>query len=187
MDAFERLPSLPTKIVSWETLFISKPWSKVHITVYTPTTEVTRVHLYCESYKTMNTTNNKEYYCLAKKKLIGGEKTKPQTAMVISLWFVYWILRWLVTTTVNIFQVFMISWVWQQNYWKLAFWGDWWWFLVRRWYLKSSGEYILLVYNKTVDIVFRALWLATQSVTIQRYSLIHLQSLRASDMFINKL
>ena len=30
-----------------------------------------------------------------------------------------------------------------------------------------------LVYNKTVDSVFRALWLATQSVNILHYSLIH--------------
>ena len=48
---------------------------------------MTRAHLYCESYKTMNTTNIKECYCVAKKKLIRGEKTKPQTAMVITLWF----------------------------------------------------------------------------------------------------
>ena len=38
-----------------------------------------------------------------------------------------------------------------------------------------------LVYTKTVDSVFRALWLATQSVNILQYSLIHLQFLRASD------
>ena len=38
-----------------------------------------------------------------------------------------------------------------------------------------------LVYTKTVDSVFRALWLATQSVTILHYSLIHLQFLQASD------
>ena len=48
---------------------------------------MTRAHLYCESYKTMNTTNIKECYCVAKKKLIRGEKTKPQRAMVITLWF----------------------------------------------------------------------------------------------------
>ena len=41
--------------------------------------------------------------------------------------------------------------------------------------------YIYLVYTKTVDSVFRALWLATQSVNILHYSLIHLQFLRASD------
>ena len=29
----------------------------------------------------------KEYYCVAKKKLIRGEKTKPQRAMVITSWF----------------------------------------------------------------------------------------------------
>ena len=34
-----------------------------------------------------------------------------------------------------------------------------------------------LVYTKTVDSVFRALWLATQSVNILHYSLIHLQFL----------
>ena len=38
-----------------------------------------------------------------------------------------------------------------------------------------------LVYTKTVDSVFRALWLATQSVNILHYSLIHLQFLWASD------
>ena len=38
-----------------------------------------------------------------------------------------------------------------------------------------------LVYTKTVDSVFHALWLATQSVNILHYSLIHLQFLRASD------
>ena len=32
-----------------------------------------------------------------------------------------------------------------------------------------------------MDSVFRALWLATQSVSILHYSLIHLQFLRASD------
>ena len=32
-----------------------------------------------------------------------------------------------------------------------------------------------------MDSVFRALWLATQSVNILHYSLIHLQFLRASD------
>ena len=41
--------------------------------------------------------------------------------------------------------------------------------------------YILLVYTKTVDSVFHALWLATQSVNILHYSLIHLQFLRASN------
>ena len=44
-----------------------------------------------------------------------------------------------------------------------------------------KSEYFLLVYTKTVDSVFRALWLATQSVNILHYSLIHLQFLRASD------
>ena len=38
-----------------------------------------------------------------------------------------------------------------------------------------------LVYTKTVDSVFHALWLATQSVNILHYSLIHLHFLRASD------
>ena len=33
---------------------------------------------------------------------------------------------------------------------------------------------IYLVYTKTVDSVFRALWLATQSGNILHYSLIHL-------------
>jgi len=43
------------------------------------------------------------------------------------------------------------------------------------------NKYSSLVYTKTVDSVFRALWLATQSVNILHYSLIHLQFLRASD------
>ena len=38
----------------------------------------------------MNTTNIKECYCIVKKKLIRGEKTKPQIAMVITLWFDVW-------------------------------------------------------------------------------------------------
>ena len=46
---------------------------------------------------------------------------------------------------------------------------------------KMVSEYFFLVYTKTVDSVFRALWLAAQSVNIQHYSLIHLQFLRASD------
>ena len=37
------------------------------------------------------------------------------------------------------------------------------------------------LYTKTVDSVFRTLWLATQSVNILHYSLIHLQFLRGSD------
>ena len=41
--------------------------------------------------------------------------------------------------------------------------------------------YHCLVYAKTEDSVFRTLWLATQSVNILHYSLIHLQLLRASD------
>ena len=45
----------------------------------------------------------------------------------------------------------------------------------------QRGAYFSLVYTKTVDSVFRALWLATQSVNILHYSLIHLQFLRASD------
>ena len=40
---------------------------------------------------------------------------------------------------------------------------------------------ICLVYTKTVASVFRAVWLATQSVDIPHYSLIHLQFLRACD------
>ena len=45
-----------------------------------------------------------------------------------------------------------------------------------------SPGYIYLVYTKTVDSVFRTLWLATQSVNILHYSLIHLQFLQVSDM-----
>ena len=36
----------------------------------------------------MNTTNIKECHCVAKKKLTRGEKTKLQTAIVITFWFV---------------------------------------------------------------------------------------------------
>ena len=39
----------------------------------------------------------------------------------------------------------------------------------------------LLVYTKTVDRVFHVLWLATHSVNILHYSLIHLQLLHTSD------
>ena len=38
-----------------------------------------------------------------------------------------------------------------------------------------------------MDSVFRALWLATQSVDSLRYSLIHLQFLRASDAKLAKV
>ena len=71
-----------------------------------------------------------------------------------------------------------------------------WSFFLSRWLQCSSGvakklpkiqkvaseisEYFYLVYTKTVDSVFRALWLPTQSVNILHYSLIH-QFLRASD------
>ena len=40
--------------------------------------------------------------------------------------------------------------------------------------------FLHLVYTKTVDSVFRALWLATQSVNILHYPLILLQFLRTS-------
>jgi len=39
--------------------------------------------------------------------------------------------------------------------------------------------YIFIVHTKTVDSVFRTLWLATQSVNLLHYSLIHLQFLQA--------
>ena len=44
-----------------------------------------------------------------------------------------------------------------------------------------SPGLIYLVYTKTVDSVFRTLWLATQSVNILHYSLIHLQFLQVSN------
>ena len=47
--------------------------------------------------------------------------------------------------------------------------------------MQTDGLYIYLVYTKTVDSVFRVLWLATQSVNILHYSLIHLQFLRTND------
>ena len=46
---------------------------------------------------------------------------------------------------------------------------------------KQCIKYFILVYAKTVDSVFCTLWLATQSVNILHYSLIHLQLLRVSD------
>ena len=42
-------------------------------------------------------------------------------------------------------------------------------------------RYTSVFSTKTVDSVFRAHWLATQSVNILHYSLIHLQFFRASD------
>ena len=39
----------------------------------------------------------------------------------------------------------------------------------------------MYIFTKTVDSVFCALWLATQSVNILHYWLIHLQFLPASD------
>ena len=45
-------------------------------------------------------------------------------------------------------------------------------------FFKCWGKYNVLVYTKTVDSVFRTLWLATQSVNILHYSLIHLQFLQ---------
>ena len=47
--------------------------------------------------------------------------------------------------------------------------------------LSLFSEVSYTVYTKTVESVFQALWLAAQAVNIQCYSLIHLQSLRASD------
>ena len=41
--------------------------------------------------------------------------------------------------------------------------------------------YFNLVYTKTGDSVFRALWLASESVNILHYSLIHLQFFRESE------
>ena len=44
--------------------------------------------VYCETQKTVNTRNiNGMLLCVARKKPIRREKTKPQTATVISLWF----------------------------------------------------------------------------------------------------
>ena len=51
----------------------------------------------------------------------------------------------------------------------------------RIWISYNPLEYADLVCTKTVDSVFRTLWLATQSVIIQRYSLIHLHFLQARD------
>ena len=51
----------------------------------------------------------------------------------------------------------------------------------RNWVSYNPLEYTDLVRTKTVDSVFCALWLATQSVDIQRYSLIHLHFLQASE------
>ena len=48
-------------------------------------------------------------------------------------------------------------------------------------YVLRSFTVYFLVYTKTVDSVFCALWLATQSMNILYYSMIHLQFLRASD------
>ena len=46
---------------------------------------------------------------------------------------------------------------------------------------KVNRNYYILVYTKTVDSIFRLLWLATQSVNILHYSLIQLKFLRASN------
>ena len=48
-------------------------------------------------------------------------------------------------------------------------------------------RYTSVFSTKTVDSVFHALWLATQSVNIQCYSLIHLQFLLASDSKLAKV
>ena len=45
----------------------------------------------------------------------------------------------------------------------------------------APKELNFFFFTKTVDSVFRALWLATQSVNILHYSLLHLRFLRASD------
>ena len=112
--------------------------------VYTPTTEVIRAHIYCENYKTMNTTTNiKECYGVGKKKLIRSEKTKPQTAMVITLWFwglvmcteLYgdWSLQNQHFSGINDFLSLTAKLL------KTLSLRYWWWFLVRRWHLKSLG------------------------------------------------
>ena len=46
---------------------------------------------------------------------------------------------------------------------------------------RPAGRDKMVSEHSFLWIVFRALWLAAQSVNIQHYSLIHLQSLRASD------
>ena len=51
----------------------------------------------------------------------------------------------------------------------------------------APKELNIFFFTKTVDSVFRALWLATQSVNILHYSLIHLQFLRASDTKLGKV
>ena len=48
-------------------------------------------------------------------------------------------------------------------------------------YIYINILYFILVNTKTVDSVFCALCLATQTVNILHYSLIHLQFLRARD------
>ena len=45
----------------------------------------------------------------------------------------------------------------------------------------TVNSYFSLVYTKIVDSVFRLFWLATQSVNVLHFSLIHPQFLRASD------
>ena len=72
---------------------------------------------YCETHKTMNTRNiYGMLLCCKKKKPIGHEKTKPQTAMVISLWFsgLWCVLNIIVIGhyTINVpksFQLFTVS------------------------------------------------------------------------------
>ena len=106
----------------------------------------------------MNATNIKECYCVTKKKLTRGEKTKPQTAMVITFWFwglvmcteLYgdWSLHNQHFSGVNDFlnQTAKLLKTLSLRY------------LVRRWYLKSLGGKTLLAEHWMAPIP-EVLWL----------------------------
>ena len=56
-----------------------------------------------------------ECYCVAKRKPIRHEKSRPQTATIVSLWFLWfahmsWTLLWMVTTQSILLKIFSHSW-----------------------------------------------------------------------------
>ena len=90
---------------------------------------MTRAHQNCESYKTMNTKNYLGMLLRCKEKANKGwenETSKSDGNYFAVLRFGRaCVLNIMVIGhyTINIFQVLMIFWVWQQNYWKLSLWG----------------------------------------------------------------
>ena len=77
----------------------------------------------------MNTTNIKECYCIVEEKANKGWENKTSNSNGNSFVLLRFgnacVLDILVIGyyKINVFQLIMIFWVWQQNYWKLSLWG----------------------------------------------------------------